>query len=392
MNLEYIICHYGELALKGGNRIIFEKKLKNNIEKAISPKNYEWIKILPGRIVVKIKNFSDNQRNFLKEKLKKIPGIVYFSFASKTKPEINEIKREALKLVNSKKGKTFKIETKRSDKNFRFDSQKTNEIVGEYVLKNQKKKVNLKNPDVVCFIEIVLKSSFLYTEKYQGEGGMPTGTSGKVISLLSGGIDSPVASYFLIRRGAKAVFVHFHAYPFTKKQSLEKVKKIVEKLSVFQFESKIYFIPFANIQKEILLKCPEKLRIILYRRAMFKISEIIAEKEKALALVTGDSLSQVASQTLENIRTIDEATKLPVFRPLIGMDKNEIINLAKKIGTYEISIIAHQDCCSRFMPKNPETKSDLKKVKFAEKKLKLKKLIKEAIKKTEIEIVKENAY
>ena len=216
---------------------------------------------------------------------------------------------------------------------------------------------------------------------------MPLGVSGNVLSLLSGGIDSPVASYFLIRRGAKSSFIHFHAYPFVDKQSLEKVKKIVEKLSLFQFESKIYFVPFAKIQKEILLKSPEKLRIILYRRAMLKISEIVAKKEKAIALVTGDSLSQVASQTLENIRTIDGATNFPVFRPLIGMDKNEIVNLAKKIGTYEISIAKHQDCCSRFMPKHPETKSDLKQVKLAEKKLNLKKLISEAIKETEIELI-----
>lgn len=387
MNLNYIICHYGELALKGGNRMIFERKLKNNIEKALHFKNCHWIKILPGRIIIKIKNFSEGQKVFFKERLEKIPGISYFAFAAKTNSEINEIKKEALKLISQKKGRTFKIETKRSDKNFPLSSQKINEIAGEYVLKNQKKKVNLKNPDVACFIEILSDSALLYLEKIKGEGGMPVGVSGNVLSLLSGGIDSPVASYFLIRRGAKSSFIHFHAYPFTDKQSLEKIKKIVKKLSFFQFESKIYFVPFANIQKEIFLKSPEKLRIILYRRAMLRISEIIAKKEKFLALATGDSLSQVASQTLENIRTIDEAANLPVFRPLIGMDKNEIVSLAKKIGTYEISIANHQDCCSRFMPKKPETKSDLKQVKLAEKKLNLKKLISGAIKETEVELV-----
>lgn len=387
MNLEYIICHYGELALKGRNRIFFEKKLKENIEKSLLLKSYRWVRIFPGRIVVKTEKLNQDKKDFLRGILEKIPGISYFSFACKTKPEMEEIKKTALELVKSGKGKTFRIETRRSDKKFAFGSQKTNEIVGEYVLKNQSKKVKLENPCVACFIEILSNSAFLYLEKHKGEGGMPSDTSARVLSLLSGGIDSPVASYFLIRRGAKSVFVHFHAYPFTDKQSLEKVKKIVEKLSLFQLESKIYFVPFSKIQKEILLKCPERLRIILYRRAMLKISEIIAKKENVLALVTGDSLSQVASQTLENIRTIDEAAKLPVFRPLIGMDKNEIINTAKKIETYEISIAPHQDCCSRFMPKKPETKSDLNETKLAEKKLNLKKLISEAIKEAEIGLI-----
>jgi len=286
-----------------------------------------------------------------------------------------------------KKFKTFKISTKRSEKKFPLTSQQINEKVGGYILKKIKSKVDLENPDVICFVEIVEKYAFLYLEKIRGPGGLPTSVSGKGISLLSGGIDSPVASFLAMKRGVKVIFLHFHAYPFASKASIEKAKKIVKILSNYQGKSKLYLIPFADIQKEILMKTQAKLRVVLYRRLMFQIAEEIAKKEGVLGVFTGESIGQVASQTLENIKVIEEATDLPVFRPLISQDKEEIIQKAKEIGTFDVSILPYQDCCSRFLPKHPETKAKLEDIRKAEKKLNIEKLVKTAVKDSSVQII-----
>ncbi len=270
-----------------------------------------------------------------------------------------------------------------------MDSQQINERVGEYVLRklktqNSKLKVNLKKPGITCFIEIVEKYAFLYLKKIPGPGGLPVSVSGKAISLLSGGIDSPVASFYGQRRGINITFLHFTSFPFTKQSSVEKVKKIVEILNRFQFQAKLYLVPFTEIQKEILLKTTAKLRIILYRRFMFRIAEILVNKERAKALITGESVGQVASQTLENIGVIEEVVKLPVLRPLIGMDKKDIIDKARELSTFDVSILPGKDCCQRFLPKHPETRANLPEVKREEDKLNIKKLIEEAIKKTKV--------
>lgn len=387
--MEFVVCHYHEIGLKGKNRDFFEKKLVENIKKAIKPEFFDWVKRFPGRVVIKLSEKGKECQKEVKRNLDYVFGISYFAFAKALKPELKEIKKIAFELVSAKKGKTFKIETKRSDKKFPYSSSKVNEIVGEFVLKKLKdKKVKLENPKIICFVEILPKIVFVYTEKIKGLGGLPVTTAGKVVSLLSGGIDSPVASFLMQKRGAKIIFVHFHAYPYTSKASIEKARKIVEILNRYQFASKLYLVPFAEIQKEILLNSQAKFRVILYRRIMFKIAEVIAKKEKALGLVTGESLGQVASQTLENVQVINEAVSLPVFRPLIGMDKEEIINLAKKINTYEISILPHEDCCSRFIPKHPATKADLEEIKKEEKKLASRQLISKAIKESEVLIIK----
>ncbi|MCD5396293.1 MAG: tRNA 4-thiouridine(8) synthase ThiI [Candidatus Pacebacteria bacterium] len=387
--VDVVVCHYHEIGLKGKNRDFFERKLVENIKKAVAPEFFEWVKKFPGRIVISLTEKGSKNLPKIKKSLNYVFGISYFAFALSCSPQVSEIKKSALGFIKIKKGKTFKIETKRSNKKFPYSSQKINEIVGEYVLKHLKgKKVKLENPKITCFIEILPKIAFLYTEKIKGLGGLPVTTAGKVVSLLSGGIDSPVASFLLQKRGAKVVFVHFHAYPYTNKASIEKAKEIVEILNKYQFGSKLYLVPFAEIQKEILLKTQAKFRVILYRRAMFKIAQFIAKKENAKGLVSGESLGQVASQTLENILAIDEAVSLPVFRPLVGMNKEEIINLAKEIGTYDISILPHEDCCARFIPKHPETKADLKKIKQEEKKFNLRNLIQKTQKRVEIVVFK----
>ncbi len=233
------------------------------------------------------------------------------------------------------------------------------------------------------FIEITNRYAFLYLEKIKGLGGLPVGVSGRAVSLLSGGIDSPVASFYAQKRGIELVFLHFHALPYVNKASLEKAEKIVKILNKYQFSSKLYLIPFADIQKEILLKTKASFRVVLYRRFMFRIAEILAKKEKAKVLITGESVGQVASQTLENIAVITRAISLPIFRPLICQDKQDIIEKAKEIGTYDISILPHQDCCSRFLPKRPATKANLTEVRKEENKLDIKKLIAKAIEKVE---------
>jgi thiamine biosynthesis protein ThiI len=381
--MNYIICHYSEIGLKGKNRAFFEKQLIENLKKALPKESFDLIKKISGRIIIKLKD-KDIKKAEIKQSLQNVFGLAYFAFGLSCPQEIEAIKKEVLNLLKKENFKTFKISTKRSKKDFPLNSVQINQIVGEEIVKKLKKKVRLTNPDITCFIEIVDKFAFLYLEKIEGPKGLPVGTGGKAIALLSGGIDSPVAAFFILKRGVKIVFVHFHTFPYTSKASIEKAQKIVEALNKYQFSSRLYLVPFAKIQEEIVFKTREKLRVVLYRRMMLRIARALAKKEKALALVTGESIGQVASQTLENIRVIEKAGDLPILRPLIGLDKEEIIKTAKKIKTFDISILPHQDCCLRFVPTHPETKAKLKEVLLEEKKLKIQKLIKSALKNTEI--------
>lgn len=380
----YIVCHYHEIALKGKNRKFFENKLVENIKKSLPRGSFEFVKRISGRIIIKLNDIGLKNKKKIENSLKNVFGIVNFSFTDVCEPKIKMIKKKALEMLKLKRFKTFRISAQRSDKKFPLTSQQVNEKIGAFIVKNLKKDVKLDKPGINCFIEITEKQAFLYTKKINGPGGLPVGTGGRAAVLLSGGIDSPVAAYLIIKRGVTVSFVHFHAHPYTDKASIEKVKSIIKILNKFQFNSRLYLVAFADIQKKILLKTFSKLRVILYRRFMLRIAEEIAKKEKALALVTGDSIGQVASQTLSNIYVIGKSTSLPVLRPLIGFDKEEIINLAKKIKTFNISILPHQDCCARFLPRHPETKADLREVKLEEKKLDIKELVKDALKATKL--------
>ncbi len=377
MKNTHLLCHYSEIALKGKNRSFFEKKLVENIKKSLEKDSISSVKLFGG--IISFELTSKAKENRIKESLSKIPGISGFSFAIKTNQDIKNIKKLSLELIPEKKGKTFKIHCSRSDKSFSLTSNEVNNIVGKYICDNTDKKVKLKDPSITCFIEIVRNEAYIFTKKEAGLGGLPVSCAGKVISLISGGIDSPVSSYLMMKRGASCVFVSFHSYPYTDEQSLKKIKDLVKILTSYQNKSTLYMIPFASVQQEIATNTPSSLRIILYRRMMVRIAQEIAKEEHAKAIITGDSLSQVASQTLENISVIEQAADIPIFRPLIGMNKDEIIAIAKKIQTFDISILPHQDCCTRFVPTNPATKSNLKDVLEAEEKLNIKKLIKEAI-------------
>ncbi len=372
--MQHIICHYSEIALKGKNRLFFEKQLVFNIRE-----------ILPEAQVVRAhgKIIVNSSKEGIEEKLSKVPGVEYFFFAEKTEPVEEKIIEKAIKLIMKESFETFRVTVKRSDKSFPTSSMELAAKIGGEVIKKINKKVNLKNPDLNCFVEIDSKSAYLYFRKIKGLGGLPVKTGGKMVSLLSGGIDSPVASYKMIKRGAKCIFLHFHAYPITSKQSIEKVKRIVKKLSSFQGASVLYLVSFDKIQKEIMTSTEEKGRVLLYRRFMFRIADKIARTEKAKAVITGESLGQVASQTIENIRVAEDATYNIVLRPLIGFNKDEIIKKAEEIGTYNISILPEDDCCVRFLPKNPETRGSILAITKEERKIDAEGLINETLEKVE---------
>ncbi len=390
MKFNFIIFHYDEIGLKGKNRSFFERKLAENIKNSLDknvPGSLEYTKRISGRIIAKFTDKGVENRDEIKELMKNIFGLAHFSFAANSKQDIEAMGEIAVEILSGKEFQTFRITAQRSKKEFPMTSREINEQVGGYVLDNfgEGVKVKMKNADAELFIEIVENFAFLYSEKIPGPGGLPSGTGGKAVSLLSGGIDSPVSSFYVMRRGVTAAFLHFHSLPYTSPESVNKIKELAGALKKFQPKIKLCFVPFIKIQKQIMLKCPAKLRVILYRRFMLRIAERIAEREGASALVTGDAVGQVASQTLENIRAIEECVKIPVLRPLIGFDKKEIIAKAKEIGTYDISTLPHEDCCSLFIPERPETKAKLNEVPAAEKELDVEKLIAEAIEETEEE-------
>ena len=378
----YIIIHYGEIALKGGNRSFFENKLIANIKLALKDLGDIWLKQVAGRIIVKIEK--DYDLELVKEKLLKVFGIEYFTFAWNSSQDLKELEKDLLTLVKSRKFIKFRVTVRRTNKDFPLKSQEVAEKLGAMIIKKLRKKVDLENFDLNCYVDIVENFAFLYFERFECRGGLPVGVSDKLLCLISGGIDSPVAANMMQKRGAPIVYIHFDSYPSTPKENQEKVKDLVRVLNAYQFESKLYLVPFLEIQKEILQKAPEDYRVVFYRRMMLRIAKKIAQKENILALVTGDSLGQVASQTVENIRAISEAIDLPILRPLIGFNKEEIIEIAEKIGTYELSIQPFGDCCSLYVPKHPVTRADLNLILDTEKAWDYEKMLDEAVKKVEI--------
>ena len=389
MEFDTILCHYAEVGLKLGNRRFFENWLRQNIKAALNrtiPNKKFTVQRLYGRIMIELDDDPIINQEEITQALSNTFGLAYFAFAKYVAQEIKGIREMALAALQDKEFDTFKIKTRRPDQQFLFNAQQVNEDVGAFILSKMDKTVQLKDPDITCYIDIVQGAVYIYTEKIPGPGGLPTGANGKVVGLLSGGIDSPVASILAMKRGAAVTFVHFHSVPLTTEESIEKVKQITTVLSHYQSRIHLYLVALTPIQKEIMVKTKEKYRIILYRRFMFRIAEIIARKEKARALVTGESLGQVASQTLDNIAAIEAVSSMPILRPLIGLDKLEIINLAKDYGTYDISILPDQDCCSLFLPKSPATKAKKQFIEAEEENLAVDNLVQDAI--DSIEIIK----
>jgi len=362
-----ILIAYGELFLKSdGVRKLFQQRLINNLCSFLKRVNY---KIHPSRERI----FIETESTKVKKIIKKVFGIAWFSDAlyfSNLKELLNFINKDYQKYI--KRGETFAIRMKRDRK------------IIDRVAKLIDRKVNLNKPKRELFIEKRDQSYFLYFKKIRGAGGLPVGSSGKVLSMISGGIDSVPAAYLSAKRGAENIWIHFHSFPLVSNISIEKVKELRDIFLQYQPNLSIYFIPFQRAQLEIKAKAPANYRVLLYRRMMFKIAEKIAKKENCYALVTGESLGQVSSQTLPNINITDRAIKIPVLRPLIGFDKEEIINKAKKIGSLDISLKPQEDCCTLFIPKHQTGKGNLEIIEKLEKKIGSTKLIKEIIKQIEL--------
>jgi thiamine biosynthesis protein ThiI len=374
------VIHYHEIALKLGNRRFFEQQLRRNILRATNKLGVKEVQRLSGRMLCLLSSAAEWEK--IASALQKVFGIAYFAPAVQVQQDLAAIRAEALRLLAGKKFDSFKIETKRSQKHFPFTSPQINAEVGEYIRERFPARVDLTQPELILRIEIVDNYALMYTDRIEGPGGLPVGTSERAVCLISGGIDSPVAAYKMMKRGVKLIFVHFHSAPFTNAASQKNVERLVELLNGYQFRSKIYLVPFAEIQQHIVAHAAPSYRVLLYRRAMIRLAEIIAAQNHAYALITGENVAQVASQTLVNMNVINQAATLPILRPLAGDDKQEIIAMARRLGTFEISTEPFEDCCSLFVPPHPQTRAKLPVVQEFEAKLNLQPLIEQTLAKT----------
>ncbi|TYS86304.1 tRNA uracil 4-sulfurtransferase ThiI [Rossellomorea aquimaris] len=383
MNYNRILVRYGEISTKGRNRKMFTAKLRENILQAL--KDFPTISVSASRDRLHIQLGEENGEEII-PRLEKIFGIQSFSPVVKVAQDIEEINQAGLALVQKSftPGKTFKVSARRADKKFSMDTNELNYEVGSYILRNMDGlKVDVKNPDINLNVEVRKEGVYLSSEIYQGSTGMPVGASGKAMLMLSGGIDSPVAGYLTMKRGVEIEAVHFHSPPFTSERAKQKVIDLSKKLSAFSGKVKLHIIPFTKIQQTIHDQVPENYTMTSTRRMMLRIADEIREKNEGLALVTGESLGQVASQTLESMQAINDVTNTPVLRPLIAMDKLEIIDIAQKIDTHDISILPYEDCCTIFTPPAPKTRPKKDKVTYYESFVDFDTLIKEAVEGTE---------
>ena len=378
---QVILLKVGELILKGLNRRSFEDVLIKNIRRRVSTCGDFEIKNVQSTIYLVPKNSDANLYDAL-EKVKKIFGIASISIACQAEKNMDEISsitcdyfQETFAEINS-----FKVEAKRSDKKFPLKSPEIcAELGGRILEKFPHLKVDVHNPDIVVMVEIRDFAAYVHGNAIKGAGGIPVGTGGKAAVLISGGIDSPVASWMMAKRGVELTAIHFASPPYTSERAEKKVCDLLKKVSLYSGRINMFTVPFTEIQETIHKDCPEELFTIIMRRVMFRISNVVAKKNECSALVTGESLGQVASQTIGAISCVDACAEMPVFRPLIGMDKDEIVSIARKIDTFDISIQPFEDCCTVFTPRHPRTRPILKYVLEAEKKISLDELIQTAI-------------
>lgn len=373
-----IIIRYCEIHLKGKNRGHFEKLLKENVQKSLKGINHTFT-VMHSRYL--IENFDENDYEIITEKLRKIAGVHNYSLAYVVANDFEEILKAAEKICEGKKG-TFRVTTNRADKTFKPDSMETSMLLGGRLLEKYGNniKVDVKNPDFTVFVDIREdKKTFVYSETVSCMSGMPVGSAGKGLLLISGGIDSPVAGYMMCKRGMKIECLHFHSFPYTGEAAKEKVKDLTKIVGEYNGGITLHVVSFTHIQEEIHKKCPEEYMITIMRRFMMRIAERMANQRGAQAIITGESLGQVASQTIESITSSNSVVTMPVLRPLIGFDKLDIIDISKKIEAYETSILPYEDCCTVFLPKFPLIKPNLQKVIYTESKLDVESLIEEAM-------------
>ena len=381
--MKSVLVRYHEVALKKGNRPYFMNMLKRNLRSSVSGLGLKEIESLPGRLVLCFDSTAD--REAIHQRVQRVFGVANFSFVERTTPDLKALEENILQYLDGRQFSSFRVDTKRADKQFPLTSPEVNRKVGAAVKNKTGARVDLDNAELTITIEILPHDAFFGFDKIAGSGGLPVGVSGRVVSLISGGIDSPIAACRMMQRGCRLIFVHFHSRPYLDQTSQEKVRELVKLLTRYQFSSRLYLVPFGEIQRQIVAAVLRPLRVVLYRRMMMRIAEAIARNEKASALVTGESLGQVASQTLENLAVIEKAATLPILRPLLGMDKQEIIDQARQIGTFDISAIPDQDCCQLFVPQHPATKARLTDVEKAESTLDLQALTRQGVGGAEVE-------
>jgi thiamine biosynthesis protein ThiI len=380
MQYEHILVRYGELALKKRNRGEFESQLVRNIKKSLKAHPNVKVERVYGRMYLVLNGEPYEQ---VEAKLKKVFGIHSFSPTRFLQTfELEAIQQAALEVIQDVEPapRTFKVAVKRPNKQFPHRSQEMNHLVGSYVLRNMDNvKVDVHNPEVELSVEIRIEGVFISCRTVRGMGGLPTGSSGKAMLMLSGGIDSPVAGWMTMKRGVRIEGVHFHSYPFTSERAKQKVIDLARILSQYSGGMKLHIVPFTEIQTQIRQHCPEHYTITIMRRFMMRITERLAEKHGALAIATGESLGQVASQTMESMYTINSVVHTPMLRPLVAMDKEEIMAISRKIETYETSILPYEDCCTVFVPKSPVTRPKPEYAERYERALDVERLVEEAV-------------
>ena len=360
----HIVVHYGELGLKGRNRPVFLHTLMRNLERAVSSLGEGSIQQHSGRLLLSVsKEVSWKE---LERRLLQVFGVANFSRCWTAPHDLEAVKKAVNRALHGRTFGSFRITARRAFKELPWGSQEISRVLGSHVMATHATRVDLRNPELVVHVEVIPRNTLIYVEKTEGAGGLPVGTGGMLLGLLSGGIDSPVAAYRMMKRGCQVNFVHFHSYPFLDRASQRKAQALARLLTRYQYRSKLCMVPFGEVQQRIVSAVPAAYRVVLYRRYMLRVADALAQQSSAHALVTGESLGQVASQTLSNLRVIEAASSLPVLRPLIGMDKAEIMAQAEAIGTYGTSILPDQDCCTLFVPRRPATRTSLSDIETAE--------------------------
>jgi tRNA uracil 4-sulfurtransferase len=359
-----VVVHYQEIALKGKNRPWFVARLAQNLRAAVSDLDVLKVRVLMGRFEVVLGPAATFEQ--VSERLRRVFGVANFARAGRTRVDVDLVAAAILADLGERDAGSFRVTARRADKRFPLTSPEIEREVGGRIKQARGWRVDLSHPELDIRVEFLNDEVFYSFGTERGPGGLPTGASGRVACLLSGGIDSPVAAYRMMKRGCSVRLVHFHSHPFLSRASQEKVRELAELLTRYQLQTQLFLVAFGEIQREIVLSAPAALRVVLYRRMMLRIAERIARSTGASALVTGEVVGQVASQTLDNMAVIASAATLPILRPLVGMDKDEIVAQAEAIGTYPISIVPDQDCCQLFTPRNPATRARLAEVEAAE--------------------------
>lgn len=377
---EVLLCKYGEIVLKGANRSYFEDMLCKELRKrAKKCGNFDVLRAQSTVYIEPLDDFCD--MDAMLAEAQKVFGIVAIARAYVCEKSLEAISEAAREFIapEIRNYRTFKVEAKRSDKRFPLDSMDLSREIGGVLLSaNPRVKVDVRNPEIVVKVEVRERAAYIYAGHHKGAGGMPVGTNGKGLLLLSGGIDSPVAGYMMAKRGVKLEAVHFESFPYTSERALQKVLDLAKIVSDYSGDIYVHIISLTHIQEELVKHCDEDYFTLLLRRYMVALANKVAEKYDCGALITGESVGQVASQTMQAIGVTDAVAKIPVFRPCIGMDKEEIVQISRKIGTFETSILPYEDCCTVFTPKHPKTKPELDKVIAEENKLPFDELVEEA--------------